>query len=83
MKFSRSRTAQLYINVTQTLPAESGGNAGRGYTFSFFYKPAEKLVVMGNAHCETRQIDFSGACQNRFLQYYIAFGASPNCQQPV
>lgn len=83
VKLSRSLTAQLYINIAQTLPAKPGGNADRGYTFSFLYQPAEKLVAVGNAHCRTRWTDLSGACQNCFLQYYIAFGASPNCWQPV
>jgi len=51
---SRSLTAQLHLNIVQTLPAEPGRNDNRGYKFSFSYKSGEKLVAVGNAYCRTR-----------------------------
>lgn len=69
--------------MSQTLPAEPGGRADRGSKSSFLYKPAQKLVAVGDARCRTWWIDPSGACQSCFLQYYIAVGASTNCQQWV
>lgn len=54
VKLSRSLIAQSYINIARTLPDEPGGNADRGYMFSFLYKPAEKLVAVRNAHCRAR-----------------------------
>lgn len=73
VKLPRSWTVHLYVNITQGLPAEPAGRADRGSTISSSYKPAPKLVAMGNACCRTW---FFGACQKFFYSITIAFGAS-------
>lgn len=53
VKLLRSWTGLLHTNITQGLPAEPGGRADTASIISFSYKPAPKLVAMGNAYCRT------------------------------
>lgn len=64
----------LSTNTTQGLPAEPGGRAERASMISFSYKPAPKLVAMGNAYCRTW---IFGTCQNFFTILQLPLVPAP------
>lgn len=83
VKLPRSWTAHLYINIAQTLPAKPGGRADRGSMFSFLYKTCTKAGSHGECLLQDT-MNRSFLCLSKFfLQYYIAFDASPDHQQWV
>lgn len=74
LKVSRSWTVHLSTNIPQGLPTEPGGRADRAPMISFSYKPAPKLVAMGNAYCRAW---IFGACQNFFTVLQLPLVPAP------